>query len=78
MSDAQQQLRVSADRDALQRRVPPSVDCSAELLGELLEQAGERTGQVPAELWRELAEAAVRVAAAAQMLAGDADDDPTA
>ena len=44
---------------------------SAELLGELLEQAGERTGQVPAELWRELAKAAVRVAAAAQMLAGD-------
>ena len=44
---------------------------SAELLGELLEQAGERSGQVPAELWRELAEAAVRVAAAAQMLAGD-------
>ncbi len=62
MSDAQQQLRVSPDRDALQRRVPPSVDCSAELPGELLEQAGEQQVQVPPELWRELAQAAVRVA----------------
>ena len=34
-----------------------------------------RTGQVPPELWRELAEAAVRVAAAAQLLAGGAEDD---
>ena len=59
----------------MQRRVPPSVDCSAELLGELLEAVGDRSGQVPAELWRELAEAAVRVAAAAQMLAGDVDED---
>ncbi len=48
---------------------------SAELLGELLEAAGERSGEVPADLWREIAEAAVRVAAAAQMLAGDVEED---
>ena len=49
---------------------------SAELMGELLKQAGERSGQVPPELWREIAEAAVKVAAAAEMLAGDIEDEP--
>ncbi len=48
---------------------------AAETLGELLEQAGNRSGEVPVELWREIAEAAVRVAAAAQMLAGDVEED---
>ena len=48
---------------------------SAEELGALLEAAGDRAGSVPEELWREIAEAAVRVAAAAQMLAGSAEGD---
>ena len=48
---------------------------SAEQLGALLEAAGEQAGNVPEDLWREIAEAAVRVAAAAQMLAGSAEGD---
>ena len=50
---------------------------SAEELGALLEAAGDRAGNVPEELWREIAEAAVRVAAAAELLAGDAGEDPS-
>ena len=47
---------------------------STQQLGALLEAAGDRAGNVPEELWREIAEAAVRVAAAAQMLAGDTEE----
>ena len=50
---------------------------SAERLGELIQQAADQR-DVRDELWREIAEAAVRVAAAAEMLAGDSEDDPTA
>ena len=48
---------------------------SAELLGELLEAIGGRSKKVPVELWREIAAAAVRLAAAAEMLAGDIEED---
>ncbi len=48
---------------------------SAELLRELLEAASERSGEVPQDLWREIAEAAVRLAAAAEILAGDVGED---
>ncbi len=44
---------------------------SAELLGDLLKAAGERSGEVP----QEIAGAAVRVAAAAEILAGDVEED---
>ncbi len=47
---------------------------AADLLGELLQEAGNRAGDMPLEVWRELAEAAVRVAAAASLLAGDGED----
>ncbi len=46
---------------------------SAERLGELIQKAADQRA-VPEELWREIAEAAVRVAAA-EMLAGDAEED---
>ena len=49
---------------------------SAERLGELIAKAADRKGKVPQELWRAIAEAAVHVAAAAEMLAGDSADDP--
>ena len=48
---------------------------SAERLGELIEKAADQR-RVPDELWKQIAEAAVRVAAAAEMLAGDAEDEP--
>ena len=50
---------------------------SAERLEELIQTAADQQ-PVRNELWREIAEAAVRVAAAAEMLAGDAEDEPTA
>lgn len=49
---------------------------SAERLGELIQKAAEQQN-VREELWREVAEAAVQVAAAPEMLAGDSGDDPT-
>ena len=49
---------------------------SAVLLGELLDKAAEQR-RVTGELWSEIAEAAVQVPAAAEMLAGDAEDDST-
>ena len=37
-------------------------------------EAGNRAGDVPLEVWKEIEEAAVRVAAAASLLAGDGKD----
>ncbi len=48
---------------------------AAETLGELLEQAGNRSGEAPQDLWRKIAEVAVQVAAAAEILAGDVEED---
>ena len=47
---------------------------SAEELGELLTRAADQAGNVPEQLWREIAEVAVRVAAAAELLAGKGND----
>ncbi len=43
---------------------------AADLLGELLQEAGNRAADVPLDVWREIAEAAVRVAGSASLLAG--------
>ena len=52
-----------------------TLQSSAERLGELIAKAADQRA-VPEDLWREIAEAAVRVAAAAEMLAEDSGDDP--
>ena len=51
-----------------------TLQSSAERLGELLAKAADRKGKVPEALWRAIAEAAVQVAAAAEMLAEDSKD----
>ena len=45
------------------------------LLGQLLEKAADQAGDIPPELWRRVAEAAVQIATAASLLAGDVVDD---